>query len=201
MTCKRLAGLPVLFLLAAGSLSSSKVKPFNLTDITQRAHTIFEGTCIAVESATVPSADGNARIPVMRYTFRVDDGLKGAGKTVVLTQLGKFADGSIYLADPDVVGIPRYEVGRSYLLFTTRPGRTGLSVPVGLQQGIFDVRDGVAANRAGNAHILTGYAEVLNRRAAKLAPGGGLAVAEIKAMVRDLLAGRLEVQTYAEVQR
>jgi len=201
-----------LFLfLAFLPASATSVQSFNLKDITDWADRIFEGRCTGIEHIVVQTRDGSD-LPAVRYTFTVLDGLKGEQKqTMTLSQLGHFQDGRTSLLDPDQLGVPKYQVGETYLLFVNRVSYHGLSVPIGLAQGVFDVTEGQARNRAGNRHILTGFEKPLAgtpleswvdpSRKGKALDREGLPVAQLKTLVRDLLTGRVKAPTRKEELR
>ena len=116
------------------------------------------------------------------------------------------------LVNPDMVGVPRYEVGKTYILFFGRNSRTtGLTTPVGLNQGVFDVHNDGVRNRAGNGHILTamesslqqhGYGKLTTRALAKGAPTDrSMEKAMFKALVRDLVNGKIKAPSLKEQRR
>jgi len=202
---------PVLFSLVwllAPTASASSVLPINLVDIADESALIFHGRCIAATHTTVPDKTGRIDIPATSYTFELIDGLKGTAsetKTVVIKQLGRFQDGRQFFATPEMLSLPEYELGETYLLFINKNGVTGLTSPVGMPQGVFKIDEGKAVNMAGNLHILygmqsaletAGHASVWREAAAGARPGKkagpqGVSVDALKALVRDLLSGRL----------
>jgi len=123
---------------------ASLVKQFNLGEMTNNADKIFRGTVINIENGKL--AVGGGELPTITYTIRVSDTLKGdtssanekAGNVVQLKMLGsikvpsqngmKFAGG---------FKTPTLKNGQEYLLFTTQPSSLGLSMTVGVDQGLF----------------------------------------------------------------
>ncbi|MDJ0842316.1 MAG: hypothetical protein QNK37_37790 [Acidobacteriota bacterium] len=200
-------GLSGLFLpLFAGS-----IEPLNLKDITERADRIFEGRCVGVEHTVVKSRKG-MDIPAVTYTFQILDGLKGkVSERVTVSHLGSFQDGRPFLVNADKLGIQKYKEGNTYLLFLNRDSYHGLSATLGLPQGVFEVKEGRARNRAGNRFILTGLdkAVVGTPYAAWLAPGGnragktadseGIPADGLKSLVRDLISGKVKAPSRKEV--
>ncbi len=200
-----------LFFLLVVPASATSVQSFNLKDITDWADRIFEGRCTGMEHIVVKTR-GGTDLPAVRYTFTVLDGLKGKQEqTMTLSHLGQFQDGRSSLLDPDKLGVPKYKVGETYLLFVNRVSYHGLTVPIGLSQGVFDVTAGLARNRAGNGHILTGFEKTLAgtplnswldpvSKGKTLGPAG-LPVTQLKSLVRDLISGRVKAPTRKEVLR
>ena len=77
--------------------------------------------------------------------------------------------------------IPRLDVGRDYLLFTSAASRIGLSTTVGLGQGCFDIVGSAALNRAGNLGLF--------RNAVTPGPSKGpIAVDDLSSRIRTILA-------------
>jgi len=188
---------------------ASRVQSFNLMDLTNRADKIFTGRCVAVAHEVVLSADGKVEIPAVRYTFEVVTAIDGVSdQTVEVMHLGHFSDGRPFALDPDQVGVPRYRVGGTYLLFVGRKSHNGLCSATGLRQGVFDVVEGRARNRSGNQHILRGFDEILSRAPYRplafgkgAAGSAGLPLEVLERLVRDLRAQRLNAPTMREVMQ
>lgn len=166
-----------LALATASTVHATTVAPMNLSDLAGRAGRIFRGTVVAVEPGSVTA--GGGEIPTVTYRLRVTEPLKGAfgeGGTRGLTELQmvgrvKTGPGRSGLRQVSLLGdVPALEVGREYLLFTTRPSAVGLSTTVGLGQGAFRiVGEGdraTATNAFGNAGLL-----------GRMAPGARASVA------------------------
>jgi hypothetical protein len=162
--------VPVLaaLLLGGHAAEATSVRALTLGQLVDRAHRIVHGRCVAVEE--VREARGG--LPVTEVTVAVAETLKGpAERRLVVRQLGG--------RDAPAVG-PRYVVGEELVLFLHRPGRSGLTSPVGLWQGKLSVvRAAAGAARAPRA----------------LAAGGSQAAARgvdldgLLATVRALVAG------------
>ncbi len=124
------------------------VRPVGLEEMVAYSQRIFRGVCTAAEPT-----GSVAGLPVTLYTFRVLDGIKGASteQTVRFRQLD-FAGDSLQ--------IPRYRVDREYVLFLYPESEIGLTSPVGLLQGAFQVirvaenGEPVVRNGVGNLHLL-----------------------------------------------
>ena len=200
----------VCLLLLVGGLQAlaTSVVPMNLVDLTARSSRIFEGVCTTISHGTVKDVAGTTDIPVVHYTFTIKDNLRGTeGQTITVSHLGTFQDGRHFFMKPEWLGIPNYQVGRSYLLFLNQNSVNGLCAPMGMVQGVFEIKDQQAYNLAGNDHILTGMDEALAKTAyGELRAGvaakngqGGLPLAQLQNLVRDLMAGRVTAPTREEM--
>jgi hypothetical protein len=115
--------LLLFFALALGfapaPLRATSVTPPTFPQLTSRAGTIFRGEVTAIRTELVTRADNRA---IFTYvTFRVQEVLKGtvpAAATVTLEFLG----GSVGELTMDVVGMPRFSVGQTELLFVDQTG-------------------------------------------------------------------------------
>jgi hypothetical protein len=151
-------------LLVPRPADATTLRHMNLGDMAQRADRIFRGTVLGAKTGTV-SAGGGA-LPTVVYRVRVDEEFKGSfpdakGETRFVeirmvaarkdTGTGTSRHMSIFR------DVPALQVGRDYVLFTTRPSTVGLSTTVGLGQGAFDIygagKDEQAVNAFGNAGI------------------------------------------------
>ncbi len=199
----------VCLLLCAGmaQLWATRVIPMNLVDLVQRSARVFEGRCIAVEDKVLKNRNGDD-VPAVSYTFEILDDLKGAGaKTIVISHLGRFRDGRSFLIDPDHLGIPRYRVDRRYLLFMGVNTHSGMCIPIGLSQGVFDIHQQKALNRVGDDFIMAGmasslkgtrYERILVKPVAAKTTLQGLPLAMLKDLVRELMTGNIEAPTRKE---
>jgi hypothetical protein len=141
----------VLLTLVIGAVATTPLlavtlAQMNLGDLCERADRIYRGTVVQTETGFVEA--GGGEIPTITYTIRVDQAFKGEFETVkgqqmvTLTTLGKLppvqVDGMTRFSSfPEV---PTMSIGSSYLLFTTPPSAGNLSSPVGLGQGLFDIK-------------------------------------------------------------
>lgn len=157
------------------TVQAAMVARMTLGEMTANSDRIFRGTVLDIEQSSVEL--NGTELPVVEYTLRVDEAFKGSfdsGKdagVITIRMLGdiksKPADeGSIqrFSVLPD---LPRLEMGRDYVLFTTAPSAIGLSTTVGLGQGSFGIyteqKQEMAANELDNAGIFQGpvtYAEL-----------------------------------------
>ncbi len=129
--CKTFAftGLLVL-LVSVTSVMGTTVRLLNLVEMVQLADRVFWGKCLSVEEK---SGDATS-VPVLEYAFAVLGGIKGVqtGETVVFRQLGTGPQGAL--------DIPHYQKGQEILLFLHGDSRLGLTSPVGLAQGVFQLK-------------------------------------------------------------
>lgn len=99
--------------------------PMNLEEIVNSSDKIFSGKCISAEEI---EHDPDSKLPVLKYTFRVSEGIKGTNnkKEITFKQwLPTVRDGG-------------YEVGKKYVLFLYAESERSLTSPVGLShQGQF----------------------------------------------------------------
>lgn len=145
------AAAAAIGLLAATAQAHHAVLRFNLEEMTLTADRIFIGRCLDVDETTDVIAQG--RLPVTRYTFDVEQVLKGGvpGR-ITFTQLGHAtaspakAGVAVHgrLATPGFFlhGMSAYTVGSRMMLFLIPNYQGGkLTYPVGLEQGAFLVED------------------------------------------------------------
>jgi len=138
MLCSR-GRLSLLGLILLGSLPASAWKPLRPPDdpdlparhsLTSRAGYIFSGTVKMVERLVPHTKDS---VAVMRITFHVDQGIRGArtGQTLVIREwAGLWQVGE------------RYRPGERVMLFLYPASRLGLTSPVGGASGRFPVDPG-----------------------------------------------------------
>ena len=123
---------------------------FNLEEMVLTADRIFVGRCVAIDVTTDVIAKG--RLPVTRYTFDVEQVLKGdVPRRFTFTELGqppapakKGPAVHGVLATPALLihGMSTYAIGSRMMLFLTPNYMEGkLTYPVGLEQGAFLVED------------------------------------------------------------
>jgi len=135
------AWLAILSLVGAvfttATTEAFTLAPFSVRQMARQADKIFAGTCIAVEESKNDSG-----LSVLTVTFAVHDVLKGqVGETVTFRQLNPIQPppprsdiGGLWGAIP-TFGLPTYTKGEEVILFLQKEGRTGLTSPLGFQQG------------------------------------------------------------------
>src|SRR5687768_4828123 len=125
----------------AAPAGAAMILKMNLAQLTDRADTIFRGQVLAAEPGKI--AIGGGTLPTVTYRLRVDEAFKGqfepkenASPEVEITMLGTVKavthSGSNERLSSSLPEVPKLQVGESYVLFTTAPGRSGLRSPVGL---------------------------------------------------------------------
>jgi hypothetical protein len=135
----------ILAMVASTAAVAATVEHLGLDQMANRADKIFRGTVLDARPGTVET--GGGQLPVVTYTFRVEEAFKGAfdevkGETIAhIRMLGKVppvqVDGvTRHSPLPDV---PQLKTGSDYLIFSTLPGSAGLSVTLGLGQGSFQI--------------------------------------------------------------
>ncbi|MSS73510.1 MAG: hypothetical protein EXS64_18775 [Candidatus Latescibacteria bacterium] len=130
-----------LSLIPAGTSHAVKVVALGIEEVVARADRIFVGTCVEVRGERDPEHG----IVVTRYTFTVSRPVKGqVGGTVTFRQYGGSAGKRRTVID----GLPVYRPGEEVVLFLKPDSAWGLTSPVGLFQGRYEVsRDGVSGRK------------------------------------------------------
>ena len=160
-----LASAVAVTLLAATPAPAFMVEKLELDGMVERAGSAVAVTVVDSRPATVKA--GGAQLPVVVYSLRVEETLKGR----LATDADRVAEVS-FLAVPQETkqdGLirrsnlpepPELRVGGRYLLLLTAPSAIGLSSPVGLEQGVFRLTgkpgDETAENRLRNAGLFDG---------------------------------------------
>lgn len=115
------------------TVEASQVRSIDLEQMTERAARIFSGRCVATE--VVFDAAVGSRVTVA--TFRVDRAVKGTpGRTVTIRMLGASTGDRM---EGDAAGVPAFRVGEEVVLFLYGESALGLTAPVGLGQGRFEI--------------------------------------------------------------
>jgi len=123
--------------------------PLNLEETTEIADRIFAGVCTKTEKIKNDIVSG---LPVIKYTFKVTDGIKGAEDKSEIS----FKQWEALSNDNS-----HYTEGEKYLLFLYPDSRKGLTSPVGFAQGQFEVKKDPYSkiesvkNRLGNLGLIT----------------------------------------------
>jgi hypothetical protein len=189
-------------LLAGASMQASTVMQLNLGQLVERAEHIYRGTVLSVSAGTV--AVGGGQLPITVYRLRVEESFRGEFQEVKgiriaeIRTLGKFTPvqrGNLRSA----VVLPRMPdlaVGSTYLVMTTRPSAIGLSISVGLGQGVFRIgqvgKDETAVNDANNTGLfrdMPGAGVAPGARSLAATPAAGpLSYQDLAGRIRGLLA-------------
>ncbi len=134
----------VIGLSLAGVAQAATVRTVNLVEMVELAGRVFRGRCVSAQQVVHESLG----LPVMEYTFMVEDGIKGVadGQTIKFRQALLGAD------------IPLYRPGQELMLFLHPESKIGLTSPVGMGQGMFRVSksgpgDVTVLNALGNRNL------------------------------------------------
>lgn len=192
-----------LALFTASPAHAATVLSLNLDELSARAGRVFRGRVLDARAGSVEA--GGATLPTTTYRIQVDEAFKGRyakgakGEAIAeIRMIGSAretakARGEVRTLSlmPDV---PRLEVGQEYLLFTTVPGRAGLSTTVGLGQGSFRVyrpkgRAPVAVNAFDNKGLLRGMSRRMARGTTEMPSRGPVPYDELARRIRAT-AGR-----------
>lgn len=185
--------LAFVLVFAATLAKATSVLPLYLDEIVGRSAVAFQGTC--VENRT--ERDAQTGLVATYTTFDVEDTLKGnVGRTYTIKQIGGQVPGeAIHFR---VQGVPRFDVGQSYVVFLPQPSSAGFSSPVGLSQGSFSVLPGAAGPEVTNGRDFKDMAARLDPSAlpasakSKLDGAGAvrrLGLDDFKQMVRRQVGG------------
>ena len=143
-------GACLWFLILSGTqLGATTVQTVNLFEMVRLADRVFWGTCPEMKT----ELDAATGFLVTAYTFTVKEGIKGvnAGETIVFRQISQGQKGF------GIPGLPQYHKGQEALLFLHADSRIGLTSPVGLSQGVFQIekiQDYLAvSNSLGNRNL------------------------------------------------
>lgn len=173
--------LLAMWLAAAAALApafATTVLPLDLGQIVEQSATAFEGT--VVDSRT--GRDPQTGMLVTMTTFQVHDVLKGEpGRTFTIKQVGgtSAAEGLHFR----IQGIPRFDVGESYVVFLPGISSAGFSSPVGLSQGRFSIADGPQGREVSNGRD---FRELIDNVPGMVLPEQARAKAKADAPVRKL---------------
>ena len=108
--------------------AADQIRPITLEEMIADSEKIFAGACTKIEEI---KKDPKAGVNVVEYTFNVTKGIKG-----VMGCETKFKQYTGIVKNL----VPRYEKGQTYILFLSPPSpNSGLTAPVGLQQGCLHV--------------------------------------------------------------
>jgi hypothetical protein len=164
---RRTAAAGVVLLLSAAAAQATTLVQMNMKDLVTRADKVFRGTVVAIDTTTVRAGGGD--LPVIVYKLRVQEVFKGNfdehnGEPVIelkMLGLAKADRGSGPVQSRNVLrDLPRFEMGREYVLFTTAPSAIGLSTTVGLGQGAFTIlgagKEEMTVNAFNNAGLNRG---------------------------------------------
>ncbi len=151
--CLALMLVSAFGLFYTARLEGTSIEKMNLLEMVNRAGRIIVGTCVAVAEKTMPTANGG-EIAYTSYTFAVSKSIKGqVGAMMELRQFLYPGANSAGRVNTKIVGMPSYRVNEEYLLILTSESSLGLSAPVGLPQGCFQV---ISNDKTGAKEVVNG---------------------------------------------
>lgn len=126
----------------------------NLVSLTKDAQDIVVGDVVRINEGL------EGYVPYVEIELKVSETLKGARRrSLTFRQLGllpkESADDGRRASDR-TLDMPRFALGESVILFLEPPSSTGFRTTVGLQQGKFTVREGLALNTLENVGLFNG---------------------------------------------
>ena len=152
------AVLLVSLLFASPLIAQVIARPVNLAYLAQRADVIVQGRVQSVSEEPLP---GYPNIPTIKVTLDIDQMVRGpAGKTYTFREM--------FLGLRSREGKRSYKVGQQLFLFLPSPSNHGLSSPIGMEQGRFNVstesRGGAKVmNGRGNAGLFANVAKTASQ--------------------------------------
>ncbi len=160
----RVGAVSLLSVLFASPLAAQFIaRPVNLAYLAQRADVIVQGRVRSVSEEPLP---GYPNIPTIKVTLDIDQMVRGpAGKTYTFREM--------FLGLRSREGKRSYAVGQQLFLFLPSPSKHGLSSPIGIEQGRFNVsteyKGGAKVmNGRGNAGLFTNVAKSASQAGAPL---------------------------------
>jgi len=168
------------------------VLPLSLEQMVDTAAVAFEGTCTGNRT----EREAATGLVVTYTTFAVKDVLKGtvAGTHVIKQIGGELPDGGPSFK---VSGVPKFTVGKDYVVLLAGVSAAGFSSPIGLAQGKFTVQQDVSGKKVSNGRDfreMTTLPPALTtpglRSPGARAPMRQLGLDDFKQLVRARAAGR-----------
>jgi hypothetical protein len=140
----------LILLLSSLQAAATSVLPVSLQRMTSKAAIIFHGTAINNE---VKLDQTSGRVATYT-TFKVNEAIKGdPGTTHTIKQIGGQLPGSN--VRQLIHGVPRFAVGREYVIFLPKTSSLGFASPIGLSQGKFGIRQLNGETIVSNGRPLT----------------------------------------------
>ena len=185
----------ICMLEAAYGQDGAIVRPQNLAELTDEAATILRGKVVSVRMEPHPQLT-NLQTAVV--TLQVDQVLKGQpAQTFTFRQyIWDFRGGARRTG---------YAPGQNLLLLMSKPSQYGLSSPVGLEQGRFQITTDsqgrlVAANGHGNAGLFANMTADMQKRGIAFSrsmsslvaqqQSGPVSLDDLTALIRQLVGAR-----------
>src|SRR6185295_14821210 len=151
------AGLIAVSLACIPRADATTVKHVELPDLASSAARVFRGTVTDVRAGSVKVGGGELATTI--YRIRVTESFKGQFSTVK----------NVTYADVEMIGspkaekeknglrhfaifrdMPQMELHKEYLLFLTAQGKSSLTSPVGLAQGLFEIDTSIPSQPTAN---------------------------------------------------
>ena len=180
--------------LFAFSASAYQVVPMDLEQIISKANIVFRGVCRSKEVRTIHPPAAPAGVLVTHYVFDVTETLKGSALPE-FDQYGVPKAEAQKMGVPYAVGFMEYKPGQEYAVALTGPTDLGVYAPMGMAQGVFDVKydangKAMVVNGFSNANLFQGKGAGLTKamKAAKMDPKKAkeLSYEDFKTMVNVL---------------
>lgn len=162
----------LLWMSPVSDLSAYRTILMNLEDLATRAPRIVAGLCTSRNKGKVVVGTNGGNLAYTEYTFRVTDVIKGkVGDPLIIRQvnLGRKpmseAQGSeettaLQPVPRNPLPLPDYQPGQEVFLFLTEDSKLGLTSPLGIQQGVFDIEtargEKLVSSRVSNTTLLRG---------------------------------------------
>jgi len=178
--------LGLVLALSADPHQAARVRSLTLPEMVELSGAIFAGEVVGVGPEEVHG------LPATAVTFRVEEGIRGAesGSRLTLRFLGgaRATGGLPYR----IAGMPTWQIGDRAVLLAHPTSELGLTSPVGLFQGRFDLRQGPAGTLSAIPHfpgprLLEGVPDSLLRDAGLAGPAAGsLPYGALMRLLREL---------------
>lgn len=141
-------------LFSLSPVSATSMRPISLEQLSTRATLIFFGEVL---SNQVKQDEKSGQIATFTE-FKVIDLIKGnAADSHTIKQIGGvLKDRNIALR---IHGVPKFQVGKSYVVFLPTKSKLGFSSPLGLHQGSFSVLNINGEQLVSNGHNLVNQAQ------------------------------------------
>lgn len=141
-------------LFGLSSVSATSLLPITLEQLSTRATLIIYGEVL---SNQVKPDEQSGQIATFTE-FKVIDLIKGdAADTHTIKQIGgELKDRNMALR---IHGVPRFQVGKNYVVFLPAKSKLGFSSPLGLHQGSFSVLNINGEQLVSNGHNLVNQAQ------------------------------------------
>ena len=141
-------------LFGLSSVSATSLLPITLEQLSTRATLIIYGEVLS--NQVKPDAQSGQ---IATFTeFKVIDLIKGdAADSHTIKQIGgELKDRNMALR---IHGVPRFQVGKNYVVFLPAKSKLGFSSPLGLHQGSFSVLNINGEQLVSNGHNLVNQAQ------------------------------------------